>query len=47
EQDGEKDHTTKSQHKQEPPNLYVSKTPTEARGHTSYLTFATFLPILD
>ncbi|RHZ77581.1 hypothetical protein Glove_174g134 [Diversispora epigaea] len=47
EQDGEKDHTTKSQHKQEPPNLSVSKTPTEARGHTSYLTFATFLPILD
>ncbi|CAG8629822.1 1184_t:CDS:2 [Racocetra fulgida] len=33
--------------KQDPPNLYVSKTPTEAKGHTSYLTFATFLPVLD
>ncbi|CAG8533712.1 2615_t:CDS:2, partial [Dentiscutata erythropus] len=33
--------------KQDPPNLYVAKTPTEAKGHTSYLTFATFLPVLD
>ncbi|CAG8528295.1 11594_t:CDS:2 [Ambispora leptoticha] len=29
-----------------PPNLYVSKTPTETKGHTSYMTFATYLPVL-
>ncbi|RUS29378.1 hypothetical protein BC938DRAFT_480728 [Jimgerdemannia flammicorona] len=28
-------------------NMLVTKTPVEARGHTSYLTFGTFLPVLD
>ena len=27
--------------------MLVSKTPTETRGHTSYLTFATFLPAIE
>src|SRR2546421_262172 len=38
---------TSSEARQDPPNLYVSKTPNETKGHTSYMTFATFLPILD
>lgn len=28
-------------------NILVTKTPVETRGHTSYLTFGTFLPVLD
>ncbi|KAG9296195.1 hypothetical protein G9A89_014787 [Geosiphon pyriformis] len=33
--------------RKDPPNLYVSKTPNETKGHTSYMTFATFLPVLN
>ncbi|GES75838.1 tRNA (adenine(58)-N(1))-methyltransferase catalytic subunit TRMT61A-like [Rhizophagus clarus] len=43
----EQDDDNSSKSKQDPPNLYVTKTPNEAKGHTSYLTFATFLPVLD
>lgn len=27
--------------------VWITKTPVETRGHTSYLTFATFLPAID
>ncbi|CAG8441909.1 3286_t:CDS:2 [Rhizophagus irregularis] len=43
----EQDDDNSSKSKQDPPNLYVTKTPNETKGHTSYLTFATFLPVLD
>jgi tRNA (adenine57-N1/adenine58-N1)-methyltransferase catalytic subunit len=38
---------SKQEEKSDPPNLYVSRTTRETRGHTSYLTFATFLPVLN
>ena len=47
EQDDDNSDNKPSKPKQDPPNLYVTKTPNEAKGHTSYLTFATFLPVLD
>lgn len=28
-------------------SMLISKTPVETRGHTSYLTFATFLPAIE
>ena len=27
--------------------VWITKTPVDTRGHTSYLTFATFLPAID
>jgi len=47
EQDNANSDNKLSKSKQDPTNLYVSKTPNEIKGHTSYLTFATFLPVLD
>ncbi|CAG8575013.1 9977_t:CDS:2 [Funneliformis caledonium] len=47
EQDNANADSQVSKSKQDPPNLYVSKTPNEVKGHTSYLTFATFLPVLE
>ncbi|CAG8520720.1 10373_t:CDS:2 [Paraglomus brasilianum] len=38
---------SKQEGKSDPPNLYVSRTTRETKGHTSYLTFATFLPVLN
>lgn len=41
------DETEEAVKTEEVESMLVSKTPVETRGHTSYLTFATFLPAIE